>query len=124
MKKLFIYSALCAACLFINPITADARDNDKGKGKNRGHYSDYSDRGDRGYRDQRSRSRDRTRTIYVIENRRPVERVVYVDGDGGYYRVVDGRRSYVRSRYYTSYPSRYYYADGRRRVGFSFFFNR
>lgn len=122
MKKLFIYSALCAACLLTNPATADARD--KGRGKNREHYSDYSNRGDGRYRDERSRYRDRTRTIYVIENRRPVERVVYVDGDGGYYRMVDGRRSYVRSRYYTSYPSRYYYADGRRRVGFSFFFNR
>jgi len=61
----------------------------------------------------------RTRTIYVIENRRPVRRVVYMDDRGSYYRYVGGSRSYVRGRYYTSYPSRYYYADGRPRIGVS-----
>ena len=63
--------------------------------------------------------RERSRTIYVIENNRPVSRVVYVDDSGGYYRHVNGRRAYVRGRYYTSYPSRYYYSDGRPRVGIS-----
>lgn len=66
--------------------------------------------------------RDRTRTIYVIERQRPVQRAVYVSPGGGYYRIVDGRRSYVRDRYYTSYPSRYYYPDGRRRLNVSFSF--
>lgn len=61
----------------------------------------------------------RTKTIYVIENRRPVSRVVYVDDDGRYYRHVGGRRSYIRGRYFTSYPSRYYYPDGRPRAGIS-----
>jgi hypothetical protein len=66
--------------------------------------------------------RERSRTIYVIENQRPVSRVVYVDDRGGYYRYVDGRRSYIRGRYYNSYPSRYYYSDGRPRVGVSLSF--
>lgn len=61
----------------------------------------------------------KSRVIYVVENRRPVRRVVYGGPGGGYYRVVDGRRAYVRGRYYTSYPSRYYYSDGRPRVGVS-----
>lgn len=55
------------------------------------------------------------RTVYVIEDDRPVRRVVYVD-NGRYYRVVSGRRVYLHNRVYTSYPSRYYHADGRRRL--------
>lgn len=62
-------------------------------------------------------SHDRSRTIFVIERDRPVERVVYMDPDGRYYRFVDGRRVYVQERYYESYPSKYYYPDGRRRSG-------
>ena len=58
----------------------------------------------------------------MIENHRPVRRVVYVDDRGGYYRIVSGRRIYVHDRYFTSYPSRYYYADGRPRVGVSIHF--
>jgi hypothetical protein len=64
----------------------------------------------------------RSRTIYVIENNRPVSRVAYVDDRGGYYRYIDGRRVYVRGRYFTSYPSRYYYPNGRPRVGVSIHF--
>jgi hypothetical protein len=60
----------------------------------------------------------RSRTVYVIENRRPVRRVVYVD-NGRYYRIVSGRRVYVTGRCFTSYPSHYYYSDGRPRVGVS-----
>jgi hypothetical protein len=60
---------------------------------------------------------DRTRTIYVVENRRPVRRVVYVDDSGRYYHHVHGHRVYVHGRVFTSYPSRYFYSDGRPRVG-------
>ena len=60
--------------------------------------------------------RDQTRTIYVVEGDRPVERVVSVDREGHYYRVVDGRRIFIRDRYFESYPEKYYYPDGRRRV--------
>jgi hypothetical protein len=55
------------------------------------------------------------RSVYVIEHDRPVQRVVYVD-NGRYFRVIDGRRVYLHDRVYTSYPSHYYYPDGRRRV--------
>lgn len=64
---------------------------------------------------------DRQRTIYVIERNRPVARTVYY-GPSGYYRVIDGRRSYIRERYYETYPSDYYYRDGRRRAGVSITF--
>jgi hypothetical protein len=57
--------------------------------------------------------------VYIIENRRPVRRVVYVHPSGYYYRVVGGRHVRVRDRYYTSYPSNYYYSNGRPRVGIS-----
>ena len=100
MKRLFLCAVLAATTLAIVP-TADA--------KKKYHYRD----GDSW------RHHERSRTIYVIENRRPVRRVAYVDDDGGYYHYVGGRRSYVRGRYFTSYPSRYYYADGRPRVGVS-----
>jgi Ni/Co efflux regulator RcnB len=62
------------------------------------------------------RDRDRSRTIYVIERNRPVERVVYLDRDGRYYRWIDGQRIYVTGRYYDSFPDRYYYRDGRPRI--------
>jgi|GEM_PF-2922621 len=73
-------------------------------------------RDDRDYRDYRGDSRDRTRTIYVIQGNRPVEQTVYIGTDGRYYRSVDGRRSYISERHYESYPSKYYYPDGRRRL--------
>ena len=122
MKRISIFTT---AVLFavMTAATGLAKDKDKNKDKDRDHDHDrdrYEDRGDR-YRyddhgDHGSRYSDRTRTIYVIERDRPVERVVYIDRDGSYYRVVDGRRLYVRDRYYDSYPSKYYYPDGRRRV--------
>jgi hypothetical protein len=111
MKRI-LFSLLVAATALTAVPTAEAKRRDHGD-----RYDRY-DRYDR--RDRHNwRHHDRTRTIYVIENRRPVRRVVYVDDSGSYYRVVSGRRSYIRSRYYTSYPSRYYYADGRPRVGVS-----
>ena len=63
---------------------------------------------------------NRTRNIYVIEHNRPVQRVVYIDDGGRYYRWIDGERVYVRERYYDSYPSQYYYRDGRPRVNIHF----
>jgi hypothetical protein len=82
---------------------------------------DYSDRdrrsyGDRDYTRYRESSRERSRTIYVIERDRPVQRVVYVDSDGRYFQRVSGRRVYVRQRYFDSYPSRYYTSSGKRRI--------
>jgi hypothetical protein len=90
----------------------DDHDHDRDRDRDRdGRYRDGR------YRDYRGdHQRDRTRTIYVIERGRPVQRVVYIGSDGRYYSMVQGRRSYVSSRYYESYPSKYYYPDGRRRV--------
>jgi len=106
---------LCAAVLgsfFVATPTVEARPKRKHYEKHHRHH----DRHDH-YRD-----RHRTRKLYFIERGRPVERVVYINPGGGYYRVVKGRRVVVRERYYTSYPSRYYYPDGRRRVGIRFSF--
>ena len=107
-----ILCSLLAAFTFGGLATADA--------KSKHHDRDY----DRDYvvvKDKKWKKhyRDRTRTVYVIERDRPVRRVVYVSPGGGYYRVIDGRRSYLSGRYYTSYPSRYYYPDGPRRVNVS-----
>ena len=55
--------------------------------------------------------------MWVIERSRPVKRVVYIDSRGRHYRRVSGRTVYVRERIFDSYPSRYYYADGRPRAG-------
>lgn len=85
------------------------------------HHRDY-DRHDHDRYRGHDRHRHRTKTLYFIERDRPVRRVVYVNPGGGYYRIVNGRRVVVRERYYTSYPSRYYYPDGRRRVGIHFSF--
>ena len=79
------------------------------------HWID-DDRGRDARQDFQDVRRDRSRTIYVIERDRPVERVVYIDPDGRYYRSIEGRRVYVSGRYYETYPSRYYHPDGRRRV--------
>lgn len=98
----------------------DRRDYDRRDRRER--YHDRGDRYDRHDRYDRYRSSyrsHRTRTIYVIENRRPVRRVVYVHPSGYYYRVVGGRHLRIRDRYYTSYPSKYYFSNGRPRVGIS-----
>ena len=99
MKRAILCSVLSAIGLAIVP-TAEAR-------------HDYVVRD--GWHDDHHDSR----SIYVIENRRPVRRVVYVDDSGRYYRYSSGRRIYVTGRYFTSYPSQYYYSDGRPRVGVS-----
>jgi hypothetical protein len=99
MKRIFFYTVLAAITLGAMPA-AEAKKKYHG---DRHHWRDS----------------DRTRTIYVIENRRPVQRVVYIDDSGRYYRYYGERRSYIRGRYFTSYPSRYYYSDGRPRVGVS-----
>ena len=108
---------LCAAVLgsfFVAAPTAEARPKHKHK-----HYEKHHRHHDR---HDHYRERHRTRKLYIIERGRPVERVVYINPGGGYYRVINGRRVVVRERYYTSYPSRYYYPDGRRRVGIRFSF--
>ena len=141
MKRLFLYSTIAfltvatVATGFAKDKKKD-KDKDKDKDRDRTVYVErdgrrfYADRDgkrqwiddDRNYRSDGGDSRgygygrDRTRTIYVVERNRPVERVVYVDPDGRYYRWADGRRSYVTGRYYESYPSRYYYPDGRPRI--------
>lgn len=67
------------------------------------------------------KGRPHTRRLYVIENHRPVRRVVFVDEGGRYYQVVDRRRVYVE-RYYETYPTQYFYRDGRVRPGISITF--
>jgi hypothetical protein len=101
--KRFILSAVLGTLSLGTVPTAQAKH----------HHHDYD-------RD-RWRDHGHTRSIYVIENHRPVRRVVYVDGDR-YYRYFGGRRVYVTGRYFTSYPSQYYYSDGRPRVGVSIAF--
>ena len=132
MNKLFLYSTI--ACLTAASATTglakDKDDKKKDKNKDKDHVV-YVERDGRRYNNDRERfeerdrdnrveyrgnGRDRTRTIYVIERNRPVEQVVFVDSDGRYYRSVDGRRVDIRERYFESYPSKYYYPDGRRRV--------
>ena len=116
MNKTILYSlvAIIASGSF---ATADA----KSKWKDRDHHDrhDRYDRHDRHDHDRYSHRSHRTRTIYVIQNNRPVRRVVYVHPSGYYYNVVSGRPVRIRDRHYTSYPSRYYYSDGRPRVGIS-----
>jgi hypothetical protein len=91
--KQSILVALVAVLLAGTAATAEAKKKDK-------HYKHH------GYSERHS-SRDRTRTIYIIERDRPVARTVYVSPEGRYYRSVSGRRVYVTGRYYTSYPSSY-----------------
>jgi hypothetical protein len=101
----------------LTAATGLAKDKDKDKHKDKDRDDDRGRGRDRTvYVERDGRSRDRERTIYVIERDRPVQRTVYVDSDGRYYRWSDGRRIYVRERYYDSYPSKYYHQDGRRRV--------
>ena len=100
--KRFILSAVLGTISLTTVPTAQARHHDD---HDRDHWRGHD-------------HHDRSRTIYVIENHRPVRRVVYVD-NGRYYRYYGGRRVYVTGRYFTDYPSRYYYADGRPRVGVS-----
>lgn len=122
MKTLPVSFAILAVTI-LSAATGLAKDKDKDKDKDRDHDRDrdrsgYYDKDrdrDRDH-DREGSRRDRTRTLYFIERDRPVQREVYVDGDGRYYRYSAGRRVYVRERYYESYPSKYYYPDGRRRV--------
>src|SRR5215203_5982605 len=98
---------LAALVLVTGATTAQAKHKDKDKYYKHSSYDRY-DRDDRYGRGHYGGSsyRDRSRTIYVIERNRPVQRVVYLAPDGRYYRTVSGRRVYVSGRYYTSYPSR------------------
>lgn len=128
MKNTILYTLLAIVASGAL-TTAEARsrrdrDNDRRDYDRRDRHERYDrdhryDRHDRYDRYRSSYRSHRTRTIYVIENRRPVRRVVYVHPSGYYYRVVGGRHLRIRDRYYTSYPSRYYYSDGRPRVGIS-----
>lgn len=115
MKRLLLPAILSAAVLGIASTAEAKHHHDDGRRviKVKRNYHDDHDR------DHDWKHHDRTRTIYVIENHRPVERVVYVDDGGRYYRYSGGSRTYVRGRYFTSYPSRYYYNDGRPRIGVS-----
>lgn len=130
MNKPLLFS-LVAVALIGGGATGDARpgrDRDRDDRRDRHERYDRHDRRDHHYRhdhyrrDHYRHSSHRTRTIYVIENRRPVRRVVYVHPTGYYYRVVGGRPMRIRDRYYTSYPSRYFYSNGRPRVGISLSF--
>lgn len=63
-------------------------------------------------------NRRRAKTVYIIERGRPVQRVVYVDSNGRYYRSSRSTDVY-RERVFESYPERYYNRDGRPRSGVS-----
>jgi len=104
MNKLILYTAMAALAATTANVEAKHKDKDK----------DH----DRDWDRDRHEHRDnwRSRNIYVIERDRPVQRVVYIDDDGRYFRWIDGRREYVRGRYFESYPSRYYTPSGERRL--------
>lgn len=122
MKLLLTYSTLAALSLTLAAPLASARDRDRDRDDHRDHRNrrDHHDRGD--HYDRRGSSRpDRSRTIYVIERDRPVQRVVFVDPSGRYYRISNGRRVFVQGRSWESYPTREYTRDGRRRTGLFFF---
>jgi hypothetical protein len=110
MKKFTLFTSMI---LFTVLAAGTGLAKDKKKDKDN---DDRDHDHDRDRHEERGDYHDRSRSIYVIERDRPVERVVFIDRDGRYYRVVDGRRTYVRDRYFESYPSKYYYPDGRRRV--------
>lgn len=112
MKKLLLYSLVAITAVVGGSATADA------KSKHRHHH--HYERHDHHY--HHHHYSHRTRELYFIERDRPVRRVVYVHPSGYYYHMVSGRPVRIRERYYTSYPSRYYYPDGRRRIGIRFFF--
>jgi hypothetical protein len=133
MKKLFLFSIISVLAL-ATVSTGEAKDK---KDSDRGRHRVAHVKRERVVRHDRVVRRDRvthvesrhvvnryhgsrTRNIYVIEHNRPVERVVYIDDGGRYYRWIDGERVYVRERYYDSYPTRYYYRDGRPRVNIHF----
>ena len=114
MNKL-ILSGLSAILLIGASASAQAKDKDKDKYK----YDKHDHHDDHRYDKHRPPVVvvDRTRVVWVIENGRPVKRVVYVNSRGKYYRRVGGRQVFVTQRYFSSYPSKYYYQDGRRRPG-------
>jgi len=108
MKKLLLYSLVAITTVVGGSATAEA--------KPKHHHHDRHDHDDHHHHSHH------TRELYFIERGRPVRRVVYVHPSGYYYRIVSGRQIRIRERYYTSYPSRYFYPDGRRRIGIRFFF--
>jgi hypothetical protein len=123
MQKTILYTLL-AVIASGSVLTAEARSrrdrDDDWRDYDRRNRHERYDRSDRHHHRHHSHYRShRTRTVYVIENRRPVRRVVYVHPSGYYYRVIGGRHHRIRDRYYTSYPSRYYYSNGRPRLGIS-----
>lgn len=108
MKKLILFTAF--AILATTTVTVHAKDKRKDFDRDRVEYRDQNKGRHRGS------DRERSRTIYVIERDRPVQRVVYIDSDGRYYQRSGARRIYVRDRYFESYPSRYYTSSGQRRI--------
>ena len=133
MQKILITTVV--ALLAFTTATVQAKDKHKSK---KSHGNDYSRssyvqsqqyrgssrsysvpsryRGGDDHRDYSDRHHHRTRSIYLIQNDRPVRQVVYVDDDGRYYRRTSDRRIYITSHYFESYPSRYYTSSGQRRI--------
>ncbi len=60
---------------------------------------------------ERERRHHRTKTVYVIEGGRPVQRVLFVDERGRYYREERGQQIFVQERVFESYPSHYFHRD-------------
>ncbi|MBV9127780.1 MAG: hypothetical protein JO117_06790 [Verrucomicrobia bacterium] len=59
----------------------------------------------------------RERSVFIIEDNRPVRRTVFVDERGRYFRIIDGQPVIIGERVFEEYPSRYYFRDGRPRAG-------
>ena len=108
MKKLLILlTVLAASGIVAHPTQAQTREYVVKSPKR-----NLNDGLDRYY------NKHRTKTVYIIENHRPVRRDVFIDERGRYYREDAGRRVFIE-RHYDSYPSQYFYRDGRVRPGIS-----
>ena len=108
MKKSLVFIAALALSGFtVHPVQAQTREYVvKSPKRNRNDGLDH-------YYNKR-----RSKTVYVVENHRPVRRSVFVDERGRYYREDAGRRVFIE-HHYDSYPSQYFYRDGRVRPGIS-----
>lgn len=104
MTKLILTAAIALGTLVATTAPADAAP----WSRHRHHDRHYDRHHHHGYgRGGLSISFGSPRSVYVIERGVPVRRSYYYD-DGRYYRVVGGRRVYVRERVYTSYPRSYH----------------
>ena len=64
---------------------------------------------------------DVEKTVYVVENNHPVQRKLFVDPQGHYYRV-EGGKHIVVEHVSENYPDKYFTRDGKQRPGVTIYF--